>query len=615
MTQRLAAAGLLLLGVLGLVGPAPAQAPPPVRLLLSYSSEDREPEKTPRPGVLRPNVVQEVFAHVKNDTTEEQQVTVQLLAGGAVVASKTVKVEGGERKDLAAEGGWEPKPDPDKVPVLRPLRGRVAFRLLGTDKKPVGKDLEVQVDRPANYVRARVTFYPGEEGGNRLVAEVEPTDQFKGPRCRVELVLRPDRIPSLAPEQKKRGVFAGYLTRSTKKLYLVAEDLKLLPGKPVNGLVYLDVDGYRRAFTFKTTFARGGRPTAADQIQDASLAIDAPAFAAPSASFPVTVEVDDLKRLDLRDRVRIKLDLLARVPKVAAEKEAAKEEAYSELAEFRGERDEKLFFAVGLRGGLLFRPEVKDWRAEVDLSGVYGPTKLRVRMFDDKGKLIPVLDKVTGRKDADEVVKTVVLDDTPPVDVRFVRPPARAVRGKSLIVYASGDDPESGIRDVVFFRGRPLPDKKVPPPGTKLIPGELVEAKRKIWGVRLPIAPSERGPVVVSVRFTNRVGLSEVATREFEVGATPGPLPRAASKGSIAGSVREGDRPQVGLTVQLYDSVGKQVKTTKTAAAGKFLFRGLEPGTYRVYAAKSASRTRGEKTAEVIGTARTDGVEIVLYRR
>jgi hypothetical protein len=615
MTQRLAVAGVLVLGLLGPVGPAPAQTPPPVRLLLSYNSEDREPEKTPRPGVLRPNVAQEVFAYVKNDTTEEQQVTVQLLAGGAVVASsRPVKVEGGELKAVAAEGGWQPKPDPDKKPVLRQLSGRVAFRLLGADKKPMGKDLEVQVDRPANYVRASVTFYPGEEGGNRLVVEVEPTDQFKGPRCRVDLVLRPDRIPSLAPEQKKRGVYVGYLTRSTKKLYLVAEDLKLLPGKPVNGLVYLDVDGYRRAFTFRTTFARGGLRTTGERIQDAALAIDAPAFAAPSASFPVTVEVDDLMKVDLRDRVRIKLDLFTPVPK-EAEKGAAKEEAYSELAEFRGERDEKLFCAVGLRGGLLFRPEVKDWSTTVDLSGVYGPTKLRAQMFDDKGKLIPVLDKVNGRRDADEVVKTVVLDGTPPVDVRFVSPAPRAVRGKSLIVYASGDDPESGIRDVVFFRGRPLPDKKVPPPGTKLIPGELVAAKRKIWGVRLPIAPSERGPVVVSVRFTNRVGLSEVATREFEVGDAPGPLPRAARKGSIAGSVREGDRPQVGLTVQLYNSVGKLVNTTKTAAAGKYLFRGLEPGTYRVYAAKSASRTRGEKTVEVVGTERKDGVAIVLYRR
>jgi hypothetical protein len=613
MIQRLCTGGLLLLGLVGLAGPAAAQAPPPVRLLLSYRSEDTAPEKTPRPSVLRPNVLQEVYAYVKNDSAEVQKVTAQLVAGGAVVAStRAVTVDGGDLKDLAAEGGWTPKPDPEKAPVLRELRGRVAFRLVDGAGKPLGKDLPVQIDRPANYVRATLTFYPGREGKNRLVAEVEPTDQFKGPRCRVELVLRPDRIPGLLPGQRKKGVYVGYLTRSTKKLFLVAEDLQFVAGKPLNGLVFLNVDGYERAFTFRTTFARSGLRTTADRIQDASLGITAPEFARPSAKFPVTVEVDDLTKLELRDRVRILLELGTPVPKEAkgADKEA---ESYSELAEFRGERDQHLFFAVGLRGGLLFRPEVKDWHAAVDLSGVFGPVQLRARMLDDKGDPIAVLDKERGVPNVRAVVRTVILDATPPEDVRFVAVAQKAVRGSALIVYATGTDPESGIAEVAFFRGRPLAGGKVPE--TVMIPGELVAPKRRIWGARIAVAKDERGPVVVSVRFTNRVGLSTMATRSFEVTDPPKARERPPDKGSIAGTIVEGDRPQVGLPVRLYNSMGKQIDTTKTTAGGAYIFRGLDPGTYRVVAIKTASRTRGERTVEIKAKERKTGVDIKLYRR
>ena len=48
----------------------------------------------------------------------------------------------------------------------------------------------------------------------------------------------------------------------------------------------------------------------------------------------------------------------------------------------------------------------------------------------------------------------------------------------------------------------------------------------------------------------------------------------------------EGDRPQVGIPVVLRDAKGEEKDKTKTDDKGKYAFKDVEPGSYKVAATK-----------------------------
>jgi hypothetical protein len=320
--------------------------------------------------------------------------------------------------------------------------------------------------------------------------------------------------------------------------------------------------------------------------------LDVPAVAQPSASFPVTLEVDDLPEAEGRT-VRVRVELLSSV-------EGQKEEQPSDVVELRGDRDRRLYFsATGPRGGLLFRPEVKDWAPTVDLSASSGPTKLRLRLLDEKNQ--PLEDE---KGEPLQDVKVTVLDDTPPEGVKLRAALAKAVRGKALPLEASGHDPESGIRKVVFFMGKPLPGDKLPP-GADPLPGELVKAKGKEappgpWAGTLVVPSDQRSPLVVSVQFTNGVGLTKTGTLLLDVVDPPPAALAKGKKAGIVGTVVEGDLLQNELEVTLTDATTGKVKAkTKTDNDGKYAFKDLDPGEYRVSTVKIASGRRADEKVEL----------------
>src|SRR5439155_26162549 len=130
------------------------------------------------------------------------------------------------------------------------------------------------------------------------------------------------------------------------------------------------------------------------------------------------------------------------------------------------------FSPQGEQGALLFETLVEDWPIELDTRGIKGQRELRARMQMNKRDIMP------------PVVKTVTLDNTPPVNVRFLTVSGVGVPSKGevklppnatspLTVLARGEDGESGIKEVFFFLGKPE-DKKVPPTAKPLraTPGE-----------------------------------------------------------------------------------------------------------------------------------------------
>jgi len=92
-------------------------------------------------------------------------------------------------------------------------------------------------------------------------------------------------------------------------------------------------------------------------------------------------------------------------------------------------------------------------------------------------------------------------------------------------------------------------------------------------------------------------------------------LKTGKERGSIAGRVTEGDRAQSGVPVQLLNAANVVVTSATTNGQGGFIIEGVPPGSYRVLARKSSSRTQGLVAVEVGDGQQVKGVEVKLYRR
>jgi hypothetical protein len=591
-----------------------------VRLVLSMkSSLTKEPERDPGQRrdvwLLRPNVHQEVFTYLQNDDpSQSPTVLVQLLSGGdVVVSSPKNKVEKGltpvawPRPAAPASGTAAKAAGTDEE-----LKSPVVLRVMDADGKKQLDAIELGIGRPSEYLKADIEFIPT---GKRLMATVKATNKFSAPpSCPVEMVLDAGRLPDLAP--RKRGNEYGGRIMGAKGdgsvAYLIADDVQLR-GDKGKGMVAIRADGYERAFLFDASFARAAtvEPQPAVKTEAPFLRINVPAMADPRRPVHVTLEADNVPAAQNK---RLVLDRV-----VVVERSGKTEEIYSPLTAFSGDRSERLLFAQGgPNKGLLFKTEVKDWSADLNLRELLGEVTLRARLLNDKEEAQIVADVESKEWKTDKQVrKTIVLDDTEPENVRFEKLAAEATRGKVLPVRASAIDDESGIRDVIFFLGQVQPDGKLPP-GTATVPGERVKTKGGVvWTAELKVPKNQKDPMNVSVRFTNGVGLSTTETVALDAIDPPAvkPKAKAAKKASITGTVTEGDRPQVGIKVDLL-SGGKTLKQYTTKAGGAFEFKDLEAGDYQVSAAKpGVANTKGSTPVKLGDKEEKKDVVIKLWRQ
>ncbi len=166
--------------------------------------------------------------------------------------------------------------------------------------------------------------------------------------------------------------------------------------------------------------------------------------------------------------------------------------------------------------------------------------------------------------------------------------------------------PDSGIKEVAFFAGRPVDGKR--PPGVAVVPGKPVGAGRETWAASLPLSDAKLGPLEVSVEFVAGVGPSRFDTATIAVVES---IP--VEPGKIKGTVKEGERSQPGLEVRLYDEKNAEKGKATTDDEGQFEFAGLAPGTYEVVSAKPTPPTKGTAKATVKAGA-TAEVVVSLFR-
>jgi hypothetical protein len=425
----------------------------------------------------------------------------------------------------------------------------------------------------------------------------------------VELVLDPNRIPGFIPGKKRRVPWGqvtqpqpGTTEEDEASASLSAEDVSLSEGKG-KSLVTIRADGYDRAFLFDTTFARASTPDKGTLIGSV-LRINAAPMADPSKPVHVRLEADNIPETE---NGRLVLDLETRG------KDGVKPK-FNRLAEFPGDRNKRLFYVAGSHKGLLFEPKVEDWSTNLNLNGLHGKITLRLKYLDGQNHAIKVLDTETAgwKTDVSEVRKSIILDDASPEDVRFEKMPRVAVRGKALPVSASATAGPSGIHEVVFFLGKELPDGKLPPEAVT-IPGDRLTKDGKIWTAELKVPRDQKSPANVSVRFTNGVGLSSTAVVAVDLMDPPAEV-KVVKKGSIAGSVMEGDRPQAGLKVDLLNAAGKVLASVTTKEDGTFAFKDLDAGAYQVSSAKASSDTKGLSEVKLADKENKTGIVIKLWR-
>ncbi len=188
--------------------------------------------------------------------------------------------------------------------------------------------------------------------------------------------------------------------------------------------------------------------------------------------------------------------------------------------------------------------------------------------------------------------------------MKIARLPKQAKRGTPIEVGAAGQVPLSGIREVVFFVGKPTPDGKLPP-GVAPAPGKPLPAGAKTWSGTLLLPADHKGPIDLSVQFVSNVGLSTFDTGRIELIDTD-PVPT----GSIRGRVREGSLPQSGLVVTLVNGKGEKLET-KTDNDGAFSFTDVPVGKYNVGSYKPTSMRKGKLEVQVKADI-TSQVEVEL---
>jgi hypothetical protein len=482
---------------------------------------------------------------VRNPTRSARAIVVELKVGdtGSTILSKKQTIDAGVVQPVSFAPG--PLPQGRLPSLIRPVR----LRVLDADHpEAVLGEQEVRA-RPlpsTSYVHVEEILYtpPGIVAGdpNRLTVRLNARPGIAGPPCPVELVLLAGRIPGFLSAEA--GLFKVELPADGKEMKLFAEGLRFEEGAYGPGTIELNIDGVRRAQTFQIRFNREGASSLGERSIEPALQIHAPKFVRTGEPLSVSAVVDNAP-----DLAAVELSL-----------------GQADLGPFRpllvrnldGPRDGRVgFLPTGPDGVPLVEASLQDWSVNFPTAGIQGAYDVRARVRDAEGRWLLL---ASAR---------VMIDDTPPRWVKIARLPKEARRGTPVEVRATAQTPLSGIREVVFFVGKALPDGKLPPG-----------------------AVTARGKPLPNGAQINLIDTDPVPT------------------GSIRGRVQEASLPQSGLVVALVNAKNEKLET-KTDKDGVFSFSHVPVGKYTVGSYKPTSMRIGKVEVHVKPDA-TSQVEVEL---
>ncbi len=164
-------------------------------------------------------------------------------------------------------------------------------------------------------------------------------------------------------------------------------------------------------------------------------------------------------------------------------------------------------------------------------------------------------------------------------------------------ISVQGEDPESDIKAVRFYLGKPAGKK---PPANAAPIDANYDKDKKTWTKQIPIP--QPGEVDLTAEFVNNVDMSVVMALKVimtnpNAGGGNGGGPQKL--GRIKGTVKNGDRRQPGAKVTLQGPKLKDPMIQETDPTGEFSFPKVPPGTYKLTAVDMFGQAKGSADVTV----------------
>lgn len=563
---------------------------------------------------LRPKRPSEFAIELKNahtDTLRKVTATlVQALPGKKIRRLAEAKVEliaVGAKELLAFEEiKGAPKGPLEGPPPyqLQLLIDGVVNKAMPQPIETVKVDLNLTVPAPSTYVEQKATVVQG-ANGRRLTIKV--TDNLSGVpephQCPVNLVLGPEFVPN------KQGNYKAMLDKAKTQGFVFSDNLRLDFGL-TRGRVYLDADGYERAFTYDYAPAGQGSVNRHSFGTEIGARVILDRYRKPDAKFIVPLELDGPFNDDYR--VKVALD------------RTGEKAAFGEEQIFVGLRKKEILVTVGPAKNLVLLANVSDWRPQFDTADFSGTMWLRVQVFnstrkdptvpgmfretlDTSAELLPGKAEMKTEDDAKTLDIPITQDDTKVEGITFVNlaKDKEWPKGEKVPVQVSITKRRSSqapVEKVILVRGKAPKEKDEIKPEDLFGKEEAPDKDKSTWTFNVPAQPDGK-PVVVTAQFTTKTGVtsSETETIHYLTGdANKTGKTLATIKGFvISGDFRQPEKPVV-LVID-----AKTQKTTKTNKKGEFEFKDVPPGTYkivvdytelfRVYADKTVQVMEGDR--------------------
>ena len=570
----------------GFLPPALLAQEKETKLLMRVDSE-----KAPRAlnvVYVRPNAMTTMALHLQNlsvDVPNNATIKLVQMVGNQprVIGQATLNPAGKDAPLVFVKA----KDAPDKIDLSSPPF-KLQLLVEAGGKRHFEKDFDLRIRSAHDLVTASCKY---EKSTRQLRFKVTLKETFDAKGCPVELVLGPGF------KDTKKGTFKQVLTNPNQTVELFAEGIEFRPGvNSAEGRVYLNVNGYDRAFIFQATLKESGDLVEIPFDNEVGARLRAPLYALPSEKFKIGLEMDG--GLDV-GQVEVGLD------------RTGKKEQF-QVQTFPSLRKQKVQLSVSPTGELVWQTEVRDWEAEFDTADVFGPVWFRVRVLSGTREIDVV--PAVGKRSDEPLLKIdtdfprslfarVILDGTKPENIEFVDLPKKWCRGKQTTVQAKAAlrPPErlAPIDKVTFFQGKAAPDGKINPDAV-LGEGKF-DAVSGLW--KAEIAVPEKESFDLSVQFVTVAGLAASDSKKvFTTVCDNGPSKWATVKGSVV----YGERGQSDITVTLSDGNGKIKRAVKTNAKGEFAFDRVLPGSYFVTAVRNFPELIGQVPLEV-----PEGQEIV----
>jgi hypothetical protein len=455
------------------------------------------------------------------------------------------------------------KADAEAKPAVSVRHGMVVVVRARDTGDAYLRRIDFRPERPRRYVRPQVGYNPDLE---RIEIRVRPLDRNAFPAGPVEVRADfPEPLPQGTVAQL-RGTIQAPDYEARLFIEAPASDSRVQT-------VYLDVDGYPRAFIYRVPCgpAATNLPEANDVLD---VRLTAPAantmYKAPATAIDVAFQVDAPPGAFEQERD---------VVEVGIDRDRDRDFSGEPTLTLHADRQaDVLLERFGLNGIVAFRANVGDFKVAVPGGALQN---LRVNLV---AKV-----QTAGRTAWSRPVE-IGLDGAPPKITRVeIRPERLIALGTDVEVDAWSVDAEmSGTAKVEVGFDADLTGKfseKVPP-----LPA--VSTSPPLWTVKLPTAPLPPGPMTILLRPTDKVGnVGEITKVRVQL-VSPGDLAALKAAGSrIIGTVRYGGDPLPQARVTLQSAEAKEVGAVQTDADGRFALEGVPPGTYKL-AARGLSRNK-----------------------